>query len=213
MQIFLDCADFDTIKKYHQMGLIDGVTTNPSLLAKDKVDRNILIPKVAELGLVSVSVEMVAEKVEEMLKEAEGFTKYGESITIKLPLTLEGLKACKILTSGGTMVNVTLCFSLNQAMLAAKAGATFISPFVGRSEDNGLDGLGLVSDIVDCYNLHQMDTMVLAASLRNTAHIAEVLRAGADIITIPPQLLVKMAEHELTAQGQKQFLLDARGFE
>ena len=213
MQIFLDSADINIISKYHRMGLIDGVTTNPSLLAKDKVDRNILIPKLADLGLVSVSVEMVSEKAEEMLKEAEHFLQYGNAITIKLPLTMEGLMACAELTKSEVMVNMTLCFSVNQAVLAAKAGATFISPFIGRSEDNGADGLLMLEDILTASDMHEFDTLILAASLRNTYQIAEAIKMGADVITFPPALLEKMLEHELTTKGQKQFLLDARGYE
>ncbi len=209
MKIFLDTADFDLINERVQTGLIDGVTTNPSLILKSGGDPVETIKKISgEFPYFeSISAEVVADNAPEMMEQAQAF-KDLKNVTIKVPLTTEGLKACKMLTSDGFTVNVTLCFSVAQAVLAAKADATYISPFVGRVDDNSFDGVGLVKDIASLYKEHLSRTQVLAASLRNVADVAKCFSVGADVVTMPPAIFDKMYNHILTDKGLELFQND-----
>tara|TARA_E500000331_G_scaffold357185_1_gene417940 strand:- start:4831 stop:5478 length:648 start_codon:yes stop_codon:yes gene_type:complete len=209
MKIFLDTADFDLINERVQTGLIDGVTTNPTLILKSGGDPIETIKKISgEFPYFeSISAEVVAETAPEMIEQAQAF-KGLNNVTIKVPLTQEGLKACKMLTSDGFTVNVTLCFSVAQAVLAAKADATYISPFVGRVDDNSFDGVGLVKDIASLYKEHLSRTQVLAASLRNVADVAKCFSVGAEVVTMPPSIFDKMYNHILTDKGLELFQND-----
>ena len=209
MKIFLDTADFDLINERVQTGLIDGVTTNPTLILKSGGDPIETIKKISgEFPYFeSISAEVVAETAPEMMEQAQAF-KGLNNVTIKVPLTQEGLKACKMLTSDGFTVNVTLCFSVAQAVLAAKADATYISPFVGRVDDNSFDGVGLVKDISSLYKEHLTRTQVLAASLRNVADVAKCFVVGAEVVTMPPAIFDKMYNHILTDKGLELFQND-----
>ena len=209
MKIFLDTADFDLINERVQTGLIDGVTTNPTLILKSGGDPIESIKKISgEFPYFeSISAEVVAETAPEMMEQAQAF-KGLNNVTIKVPLTQEGLKACKMLTSDGFTVNVTLCFSVAQAVLAAKADATYISPFVGRVDDNSFDGVGLVKDIASLYKEHLSRTQVLAASLRNVADVAKCFSVGAEVVTMPPSIFDKMYNHILTDKGLELFQND-----
>ena len=209
MKIFLDTADFDLINERVQTGLIDGVTTNPSLILKSGGDPVETIKKISgEFPYFeSISAEVVADNAPEMMEQAQAF-KDLKNVTIKVPLTTEGLKACKMLASDGFTVNVTLCFSVAQAVLAAKADATYISPFVGRVDDNSFDGVGLVKDISSLYKEHLSRTQVLAASLRNVADVAKCFSVGADVVTMPPAIFDKMYNHILTDKGLELFQND-----
>ena len=209
MKIFLDTADFDLINERVQTGLIDGVTTNPTLILKSGGDPVETVKKIAEEFpyFESISAEVVAETAPEMIEQAQDFKEY-KNVTIKVPLTVEGLKACKLLASDGFTVNVTLCFSVAQAVLAAKADATYISPFVGRVDDNSFDGVGLVKDISSLYKEHLSRTQVLAASLRNVADVAKCFSVGADVVTMPPSIFDKMYNHILTDKGLELFQND-----
>ena len=206
MKIFLDTAVFEDIQKFTQTGLIDGVTTNPSLILKSGGDPVETIKKISgEFPyLESISAEVVAEEAMEMVEQAQAF-KDMQNVTIKVPLTVEGLKACKLLTSDLFTVNVTLCFSVAQAVLAAKAGATYVSPFVGRVDDNSFEGIGLVKDIANLYKEHMSRTQVLAASLRNVKDVAQCFSIGADVVTMPPAIFDKMYNHILTDKGLQLF--------
>jgi len=206
MKIFLDTAVFEDIQKFTQTGLIDGVTTNPSLILKSGGDPVETIKKISgEFPyLESISAEVVAEEAMEMVEQAQAF-KDMKNVTIKVPLTVEGLKACKLLTSDLFTVNVTLCFSVAQAVLAAKAGATYVSPFVGRVDDNSFEGIGLVKDIANLYKEHMSRTQVLAASLRNVKDVADCFSVGADVVTMPPAIFGKMYNHILTDKGLQLF--------
>ena len=206
MKIFLDTADFDLINERVQTGLIDGVTTNPSLILKSGGDPVETIKRISGdfPFFESISAEVVAENALEMVDQAQAF-KDMQNVTIKVPLTVEGLKACKLLSTDGFTVNVTLCFSVAQAILASKAGATYISPFVGRVDDNSFDGLGLVKDIAKLYREHLSRTQVLAASLRNVKDVADCFSVGADVVTMPPAIFGKMYNHILTDKGLQLF--------
>ena len=206
MKIFLDTAVFEDIQKFTQTGLIDGVTTNPSLILKSGGDPVETIKKISgEFPyLESISAEVVAEEAMEMVEQAQAF-KDMKNVTIKVPLTVEGLKACKLLTSDLFTVNVTLCFSVAQAVLAAKAGATYVSPFVGRVDDNSFGGLCLIKDISNTYIKQNWKTQVLAASLRNVKDVAQCFSVGADVVTMPPSIFGKMYNHILTDKGLQLF--------
>lgn len=208
MKFFVDTADVADIADLAATGLLDGVTTNPSLI--HKAGRNFLEVVKEICGLVEgpVSAEVVAADYEGMLREAEVVRALAPNVCVKLPLTMEGLKACKRLTSEGTMVNVTLCFSANQALLAAKAGATFISPFVGRHDDVGQDGMDLIKDIRLIYDNYAFATEILVASVRHPIHILQSARIGADVVTAPPAVLRALANHPLTEKGLAQFTAD-----
>jgi transaldolase len=208
MKFFVDTADVAAISELNDLGMVDGVTTNPSLILK--AGRDILEVTKEICGIVAgpVSAEVVALKADDMIEEGRKLAALAPNIAVKVPLTWDGLKACKVLSDAGQMVNVTLCFSVNQALLAAKAGATFISPFIGRLDDINLDGTELISDIRQVYDNYGFETQILAASIRSANHVAEVARIGADVMTAPPEVIRKLAAHPLTDAGLAQFLKD-----
>ena len=208
MRFFVDTADIAAIRELHELGMVDGVTTNPSLILKS--GRNIaeVTREICELVEGPVSAEVVAADAEGMIREGKHLAEIAPNIAVKVPLTWDGLRACKALSDDGHMVNVTLCFTASQALLAAKAGATFISPFVGRLDDLGLDGMELIADIRTIYDNYGFETNVLAASIRSVNHIIECARIGADVITAPPAVIKAMASHVLTDKGLEQFNAD-----
>jgi transaldolase len=210
MKIFLDTADIQEIRDMAASCLIDGVTTNPSLAAKTGRDYVESLREICAIVPGSISAEVLATDYDGMLAQAKIFTAIAKNITIKVPLTWDGLRACKKLSEGGVMVNVTLCFSPVQAMLAAKAGAHFISPFIGRVDDIGEDGMGLVRDIRAIYDNYGFKTEILAASVRHVHHVREAALAGADVATIPASVFKKMYNHPLTDKGLSAFLADAK---
>lgn len=208
MKFFVDTADVKEIRELNELGLLDGVTTNPSLILKS--GRNIaeVTKEICDIVEGPVSAEVAATEYSEMMKEAAVLSKIADNICIKVPLTLDGLKACRALTSEGCMVNVTLCFSANQALLAAKAGATFISPFIGRLDDMAVDGMELIAEIRHIYDNYGFDTEILAASIRSTEHVKRAALIGADVATIPPATLKALVKHPLTDKGLEMFLAD-----
>ena len=208
MKFFADTADIADIRELMDTGLLDGVTTNPSLIKK--AGRNFIeaVTEIASICPGPVSAEVVAVDHAEMMREAEVLRKIAPNIAIKVPLTLEGLKTCKALAGEGTMVNVTLCFSANQALLAAKAGATFISPFVGRHDDVGYPGMELISDIRMIYDNYDFGTEILVASVRSPIHVHESAKLGADVMTAPPSVIKQLFNHPLTDKGVAAFLKD-----
>ena len=208
MKIFLDTADVAEIREYAASGLVDGVTTNPSLAAKTGRDYGDSLKEICEIIPGSVSAEVLATDYDGMIKEGKAVSKIGKQITIKVPLTWDGLKACRALSDEGLMVNVTLCFSPVQAMMAAKAGATFISPFIGRVDDVGEDGMGLIRDIRTIYDNYGYETQILTASARSPMHFLEAAKIGSDVITAPFSVLKQLLKHPLTDNGLKQFLAD-----
>jgi transaldolase len=209
MKFFVDTADVSEIRELAALGLLDGVTTNPSLVAKAGRDFKGLIAEICEIVPGPVSAEVAATDFEGMLHEGRSLAKIAKNVTVKVPLTWDGLKACRTLTGEGTMVNVTLCFSANQALLAAKAGATFISPFVGRLDDISLDGIDLLREIRVIYdNYDDLKTQILAASLRTVNHVKEAALIGADVGTVPPGVLKALVKHPLTDKGLEMFLAD-----
>ncbi|WP_339710091.1 fructose-6-phosphate aldolase [uncultured Sphingosinicella sp.] len=208
MKFFVDTADTKDIADLAATGLLDGVTTNPSLIHKSGRGFVEVVTEICKIVEGPVSAEVVALDHETMMKEAEVLRKIADNIAIKVPLTIDGLKTCKALTSDGTMVNVTLCFSANQALLAAKAGATFISPFVGRHDDNGLDGMQLISDIRLIYDNYDFGTEILVASIRHPIHVLESAKIGADVMTAPPAVIRALFNHVLTDKGIAGFLAD-----
>ena len=208
MKFFADTADIDAIRELNEAGLLDGVTTNPSLIHKSGRDFMEVTREICELVDGPVSAEVVALDHDTMMREAEVLRKIADNVCIKVPLTIDGLKTCRALTGEGTMVNVTLCFSANQALLAAKAGATFVSPFVGRHDDNGFDGMELISDIRLIYDNYDFRTEILAASVRHVVHVLEAARIGADVMTAPPAVIKSLANHVLTDKGIEGFMAD-----
>lgn len=208
MKIFLDTANLASIKLYNDMGLVDGITTNPSLLAKEGGDPQKAMEEIVRIVKGDVSLEVVSTETSGMLEEGKKLRKYGNNVVVKCPLTAEGLKACKTLTSEGIPVNVTLCFSVNQAILAAKAGAKYVSPFIGRLDDNGQDGIHLIREIHEVFQNYKFNTQILVASVRHPMHVVEAAKIGADVVTLPPDVLGKMLKHPLTDIGLKNFLAD-----
>ncbi len=208
MKFFVDTADTADIADLVATGLLDGVTTNPSLIHKSGRQFLDVVKEICALVDGPVSAEVVALDHPTMMKEAEILRKIADNVCIKVPLTLDGLKTCKALRSEGTMVNVTLCFSANQALLAAKAGASFISPFVGRHDDNGFDGMALISDIRLIYDNYMFDTEILVASVRHPVHVLESARIGADVMTAPPAVIRALFNHVLTDKGIEGFMAD-----
>ncbi|MBX7540165.1 fructose-6-phosphate aldolase [Qipengyuania sphaerica] len=209
MKFFVDTADIADIKEMADTGLLDGVTTNPSLIAKSGRDFMEVTKEICGIVDGPVSAEVVALDHEAMMKEAETLRKIADNVCIKVPLTIDGLKTCKELTGDGTMVNVTLCFSANQALLAAKAGATFVSPFVGRHDDNGFNGMDLIRDIRTIYdNYPGFTTEILVASIRNPVHVLESARIGADVATMPAAVIKGLFKHVLTDKGIEGFIAD-----
>jgi len=210
MKIFIDSADINEIRELAGSGLVDGVTTNPSLAAKAGRDYVEALEEIAALVPGSVSAEVLATDYDGIVAQGRRLAKIAPNITVKVPLIWDGLKACRTLSADGTPVNVTLCFSAVQAMMAAKAGATYISPFVGRVDDVGEDGMGLVRDIRAIYDNYGFATEVLAASVRHVMHVREAALAGADIATIPPSVFKSLLNHPLTDKGLAAFLADAQ---
>ena len=208
MKFFVDTADTAEIRELAATGLLDGVTTNPTLIHKSGRKFMEVVEEICGIVDGPVSAEVVALDHETMMNEAEVLRKIADNVCIKVPLTIDGLKTCKALTDEGTLVNVTLCFSANQALLAAKAGASFISPFVGRHDDNGFDGLRLIEDIRLIYDNYQLDTEILAASLRHPIHVLECAKIGADVITAPPAVIKMLSKHVLTDKGLEGFAAD-----
>ncbi len=208
MKFFADTAEIADIKELASTGLLDGVTTNPSLIAKSGRDFMEVTKEICGIVDGPVSAEVVALDYATMMKEAEVLRKIADNVCIKVPLTMDGLKTCKALTDDGTMVNVTLCFSANQALLAAKAGATFVSPFVGRHDDNGFDGMDLIRDIRLIYDNYAFETEILVASVRHAVHVLESARIGADVATMPPAVIKGLVKHVLTDKGIEGFLAD-----
>ena len=208
MKFFVDTAEIEDIRELAATGLLDGVTTNPSLIAKSGRDFMEVTREICAIVDGPVSAEVVALDHATMMKEAEILRKLADNVCIKVPLTVDGLKTCKALTGDGTMVNVTLCFSANQALLAAKAGATFVSPFVGRHDDNGFDGMDLIRDIRLIYDNYAFETEILVASVRHVVHVLESARIGADVMTAPPKVIHALFNHVLTDKGIEGFLAD-----
>lgn len=208
MKFFVDSADIDAIRELNETGLVDGVTTNPSLIARSGRDFVEVVTEIAGLVDGPVSAEVTATDAPTMITEGRKLARIADNIAVKVPLTMDGLKTCRTLTSEGTMVNVTLCFSANQALLAAKAGATFISPFVGRLDDLGQDGMELIADILAIYDNYTFETEVLVASIRHPVHVLQSAKLGADVVTLPPDVLKKLADHPLTDKGLAAFLAD-----
>ncbi len=208
MKFFVDTADVKEIRELNELGLVDGVTTNPSLILKSGGKIIDVTREICEIVEGPVSAEVTATEYSEMMKEAAVLSKIADNIAIKVPLTFDGLNACKALRSEGHMVNVTLCFSATQALLAAKAGATFISPFVGRLDDTGIDGMELIAEIRHIYDNYDFDTEILVASVRTTNHVKQAAIIGADVATVPPATLRALVKHPLTDKGLEQFLAD-----
>jgi transaldolase len=208
MKFFVDTADTAEIRDLAETGLLDGVTTNPSLI--NKSGRNFLevVKEICDIVPGPVSAEVVALDHLEMMREAEILRKIADNIAVKVPLTIDGLKTCKALTGEGTMVNVTLCFTANQALLAAKAGATFISPFVGRHDDIGFDGMQIISEIRTIYDNYDFGTEILVASVRHPVHVLQSAMIGADVMTAPPAVIRQLFKHPLTDKGLEGFLAD-----
>lgn len=209
MKFFVDTAETDEIRDLAETGLVDGVTTNPSLVAKSGRDFTEVVKEICSIVDGPVSAEVTAMETGAMVEEGRKLAQIASNVAIKVPLTWDGLKACRALTQGGTMVNVTLCFSANQALLAAKAGATFISPFIGRLDDIGEDGMQLIRDIRTIYdNYDTLDTQILAASIRSDDHVKQAALAGSDVATVPPDVLRGLSQHSLTDKGLAAFLAD-----
>jgi transaldolase len=213
MKIFIDTADLDEIRELASWGVIDGVTTNPTLVAKSGRSFNEILDEIFKIVDGPISLEAVSEKAEDMVKEAKSLVskvseKYRKNVTIKIPMTSEGLKAVKKLKKEKIKTNVTLVFSANQALLAAKAGASFVSPFIGRLDDIGQEGMQIVEEIMEIYYNYDIETEVIVASIRHPIHVIDAARLGADIATVPPDVIRKMVKHSLTDVGIKKFLDD-----
>jgi transaldolase len=208
MKFFADTADVNEIRELAATGLLDGVTTNPTLVAKSGRDFKQVIAEICSIVEGPVSAETTALDADTMVEQGRKLAKIADNVAVKVPLTFDGLKACRTLSQGGTMVNVTLCFSANQALLAAKAGASFISPFIGRLDDIHLDGMELIREIRDIYDNYDFDTEILAASIRSANHVKEAALIGADVVTAPPSVLKSLVKHPLTDKGIETFLAD-----
>ena len=210
MKFFVDTAEIDEIRELNEFGMVDGVTTNPSLIRKSGRDIIEVTQEICNIVSGPVSAEVTATEAEQMIAEGKKLAQIADNIAVKVPLTWDGLKACKTLSGLGHMVNVTLCFSANQALLAAKAGATFISPFIGRLDDVNLDGLDLISDIRLIYDNYGFDTQILAASIRTVNHVTQSALIGADVMIAPPSVIKSLASHPLTDKGLAAFLSDIK---
>lgn len=211
MKLFIDTANVEEIRKANEMGVICGVTTNPSLIAKEGRDFKEVVKEITEIVDGPISAEVISLEAEKMVEEALELTKIHKNIVIKIPMTEEGLKAVKVLSSKGIKTNVTLIFSATQALLAAHAGASYVSPFVGRLDDIGQDGISLISDIAEIFNIHSIETEIIAASIRNGMHVTNAALAGADIATVPYNVIMSMTKHPLTDSGIAKFLRDWEG--
>ncbi|MDQ4050184.1 MAG: fructose-6-phosphate aldolase [Thermoproteota archaeon] len=208
MKIFLDTANIESIKKYSDMGLIDGITTNPTLLSKEKGNPAEIMREIVKIVRGPVSLEVTGTTGEEMIDEAHRLKKYGQNVVVKIPMIPDGLKVVRRLNEEGIQTNVTLIFSANQAILAAKAGASYVSPFIGRLDDAGHDGMTIIREIVQIFKNYQFNTEVLVASIRHPLHVTEAGKFGAHVVTLPPDILGKMISHPLTDKGLSTFLSD-----
>ena len=208
MKIFLDTANLESIKKYNDIGIVDGITTNPTLIFKEKIPPHDLMKKIVEMVNGPVSLEVVSTETESMLVEADNLIKFGENVVVKIPMTAQGLHAVKILNERNVSTNVTLVFSANQALLAAKAGASYVSPFIGRIDDSGHDGMNLIREIKQIFVNYGFHTKILVASIRHPIHVVEAAKIGSDVVTLPPDILGKMISHPLTDKGLDLFLSD-----
>jgi transaldolase len=208
MKIFLDTANIEAINLYNDMGVVDGVTTNPTLLSKEKGNPSEIMREIVKIVQGPVSLEVLGTKEEEMLEEAYKLKKYGQNVIVKIPMIPEGLKAVKKLKKEGIETNVTLIFSANQAILAAKAGASYVSPFIGRLDDTGEEGMTVIKEIVHIFKNYQFNTEILVASIRHPLHVIEAGKIGAHVVTLPPDILGKMMLHPLTEKGLAGFLSD-----
>lgn len=211
MRFFIDTANIEEIKEANELGVICGVTTNPSLIAKEGRDFIEVVKEISTIVDGPISAEVISLDHKGIVEEADKLSKIHKNIVIKLPMTLEGLKATKILSQKGIKTNVTLIFSATQALLAARAGATYVSPFVGRLDDIGQDGLSLIEEIVDIFNVNAIETEIIVASVRNPIHVAQAARMGADIATVPYKVITQMTKHPLTDKGIENFLKDWEG--
>lgn len=211
MRFFIDTANIEEIKEANELGVICGVTTNPSLIAKEGRDFIEVVKEISTIVDGPISAEVISLDHKGMVEEADKLSKIHKNIVIKLPMTLEGLKATKILSQKGIKTNVTLIFSATQALLAARAGATYVSPFVGRLDDIGQDGLSLIEEIVDIFNVNAIETEIIVASVKNPIHVAQAARMGADIATVPYKVITQMTKHPLTDKGIENFLKDWEG--
>jgi transaldolase len=208
MKIFLDTANIESIKKYNDMGLVDGITTNPTLLSKEKGNPAEIMRQIVKIVKGPVSLEVVGTTTDEMMEEAHRLKKYGQNVVVKIPMIPDGLKAVKKLKEEGIQTNVTLIFSANQAILAAKAGAAYVSPFIGRLDDAGQEGMQVIREIAQIFKNYQFDTNVLVGSVRHPLHVIEAGKIGAHVVTLPPDTLGKMLAHPLTDKGLSAFLSD-----
>ncbi|HSE99592.1 MAG: fructose-6-phosphate aldolase [Nitrososphaerales archaeon] len=208
MKIFLDTANIKSIRHYSEMGMVDGITTNPTLLSKESGDPEEIMKEIVKMVQGPVSLEVISTETNQIIKEAYILKRYGSNVIIKVPMIPDGLKAVKKLKEEGIETNVTLVFSANQALLAAKAGASYVSPFIGRLDDVGNDGMNLIRDIYQIFKNYQYDTKILVASIRHPIHVIESAKSGADVVTLPPDILGKMFLHPLTDKGLKTFISD-----
>jgi transaldolase len=208
MKIFLDTANLESIRKFNDMGLLDGITTNPSLMSKEGGNPKDGMAEITKIIKGDVSLEVLSTEYSGMLDEGRNLRNYGDNVVVKVPMTPDGLKACKALTAEGIPVNVTLIFSSNQAVLAAKAGAKYVSPFIGRLDDIGQDGMQLIKEIKTIFSNYSFGTQILVASIRHPLHVVDAAKIGADVVTLPPAVLDKMLKHPLTDIGLKNFLAD-----
>ena len=208
MKIFLDTANLESIRKFNDMGLLDGITTNPSLMSKEGGNPKDGMAEITKIIKGDVSLEVLSTEYSGMIEEGRKLRDYGENVVVKVPMTPDGLRACKALTAEGIPVNVTLIFSSNQAVLAAKAGAKYVSPFIGRLDDIGHDGMNLIKDIKTIFANYNFSTQILVASVRHPLHVVDAAKIGADVVTLPPAVLDKMLKHPLTDIGLKNFLAD-----
>lgn len=208
MKIFLDTANLDSIRHYSEMGMVDGITTNPSLLSKEGGDPEEIIKEIIKIVQGPVSLEVISTEIDQIMKESYILQRYGSNVVIKVPMIPDGLKAVKKLKEEGIETNVTLVFSANQALLAAKAGASYVSPFIGRLDDIGAEGMSLIRDINQIFKNYQYNTKILVASIRHPIHVIESAKVGADVVTLPPDILGKMFLHPLTDKGLKTFISD-----
>jgi transaldolase len=208
MKIFLDTANLESIRKFNDMGLLDGITTNPSLMSKEGGNPKIVMEEITKIIKGDVSLEVVSTEYSGMIEEGKRLRQYGKNVVVKVPMTPDGLKACKYLSSEGIPVNVTLVFSPNQALLAAKSGAKYVSPFIGRLDDIGQDGMHLIKEIKQIFDNYNFGTKILVASIRHPMHVVDAAKIGADVVTLPPAVLDKMLQHPLTDIGLENFLTD-----
>ncbi|NND86440.1 MAG: fructose-6-phosphate aldolase [Nitrosopumilus sp.] len=209
MKIFLDTANLESIKKFNDMGLLDGITTNPSLMSKEGGNPKDAMAEITKIIKGDVSLEVVSTEYSGMMEEGKRLREYGDNVVVKVPMTPDGLKACKSLSSEGIPVNVTLIFSPNQALLAAKSGARYVSPFIGRLDDIGQNGINLIQEIKEIFkNYPHLKTQILVASVRHPIHVVDAAKIGADVVTLPPAVLDKMLHHPLTKIGLDNFLAD-----